>query len=1154
MMAQKTADWPSFQRFSLIRTILQTSLACLLAFQFCQVQVAAQENPPAATVPPAEAKAPAERPVDHLIYIPYERLSDVIDRFKSKVVLSYAEYLELMKRAEQATQEGPASVAVMTSANYQAAVSGETATITATFQCQSLVPKWGRIPISLGDAAVGEVSAADGKKVILQGNSDGNYTLLFPEAGDYTITLKLLKKITQSPSGPALELTVPTTGVTTFELTVPKSSQKVTISPRHIQSPVAEPAAEGQTKIAVSLGAVEKIVANWVPDMSDRPEMELLTNVTNNLEITIADGLIHTQAKLAYRVLRGELQSLQIVVAPEDRILDLTSSSRLQGWTVAKEENRQVITVNFLSPVLDQCTIDLHTERSLPEGPLALAGVSEDGKVSGIHSLDVTREQGQLQLQTGEELMMIVNEQSGLVRSDLGEQNASKTAYRYFSRNFSFIVQVKPVEPIVDVQQDTVFAFREQRIDVSCYLNYRVTKAGIFQLPVQLPDQFELLGVSSPAMSEYQYDSASKKLNVLLKERTQGDIAVVVRGRVPLSVDAGDTGEASLENLPQLIPQNVRQDEGRLIAATIEAIELIANEEQIKNAQAIPTDGIPHQIPDAQIRAVWQYQTRPVTIPVRLLRRPTRLISQTASSIQVQPAGIRVSANIDFVVQFAGIDTFRIAVQKSVSDRTEIEIANNNSVPIQQQSKAPLDENSPWMIWTIQTQRPVTGRQQFRITYEIPYSASLNTVDKQDAVQPPLSLLLPYPLGGLQKGEEQLPLSRSTGEVVVQNDPALSVGVQGSGEGLEPIDVRELTLLARDGHQAYRYASPRFEDPILLNLAISRYEVAQVISTVVARSLCEFVVGKSADISIRSQMVIRTSQRQRLMIQLPESAQPMVVQIDGETRQLQRGDASQTPGWTNYVVNVSRSKDSSENFVLLLQYLMQSNPISTSTMRGGLLLPVPRLLNAPGSQAVVQETRCIVWIPKGYVPVSARSPYERWGVGPSGTPFDRLTPDTHRVGDQQQWLTSSAPVTTFPTEGDAYVFTAIGAAEDLQLTYWNRKGVTVLMTLLLVGIAFVLMKTTWSNRILVGIVTATVLAVVLQYSPEIVGQSLVCARYGLLALAGIWIVQGALQCRDTCYAGYSNLVELTRKESPPVSESPEDAVEESSSEKTGDEQ
>ncbi len=857
----------------------------------------------------AEVKEKGKRPVDHLIYIPYDHLNEVIDRLKSKVVISYEEYLDLVKRAgKRPVEVTPSAQAVISSSKYNAVVNGDVVEITAQYACKALKESWAELPLNLGQAAVGEISSDSKKKVLLRGTGEGKYSLLFESAGEYQVTLKLLVQIKRSPAGPRVDLTLPPVGITTLRFTVPKADQQIAITPRHIVIKNEKPIPEKNSGVTVSLGATKSVSVTWTPRISDRPEMDLLTRVTNQMSISIRDGLIHTDAKLNYKILRGETNVLRVAVPLDQRVLDVTSSARIQAWAVKKEQRQQVIEVKLLGEVKKDLTLEIHTERSLPKsGPISLGGIDTQGEVHGVHALDVTRENGTLSITHGKELTLVVDRQTGLVRTDSGNEERS---FRYFSPAFDFVVRTEPVKAILDLKHDAFVVFREQRIEVVSQMQYTIRRTGLFNLAMQLPAGFSLTGVECPQMAEFQHDKKKQALSIVLKEQFQGTLSVLVRGYIVRPKEDLATETSKLPNLPLIAPQGIRQEQGRIAAFTIDAIELVAEEDKIESAQAIPVNAIQTRFPDTTIRAAWKFQSRPVVIPVRTIRRPTRLTAQTATTLRVEPSGAIVETVVDYSVQYAGIDRFYLAVPRVVSDRIQIAIAGTGNVPIQQ--KAPLASNEKpteskldekgkkeqdksradlWVIWMIKTQRPVTGHQRFKVTYDLPFQQSEGEQESGKGKQETAQQILPVqPRGSNGKEISGPELSRASGEVVVHVDPALSLAVNAAGQGVEAIDIRELKLLAKRGQQAFRYAFQSESEPVQLTLNISRHEVESVVSTVVSRALTEFVTGASQKLAVRSRMRIKTSQRQRLMIQLPGNVQPMFVLFNGETRELQKGE------------------------------------------------------------------------------------------------------------------------------------------------------------------------------------------------------------------------------------------------------------------------
>jgi len=1122
----------------------------LLCFAMAGIGLLSQANllhaQPAKTPPEEEVKEKEKRPVDHLIYIPYDRLNEVIDRLKSKVVISYEEYLDLVKRAGMRPVEiKPAAQAVISSSKYSAVVNGDVVEITAQYACKAIKESWAELPLNLGQAAVGEISADGKKKVLLRGTGEGRYSLLFEAAGDYQVTLKLLVQIKRSPAGPRVDLTLPPVGITTLRFTVPKADQKITITPRHIVIKNEKPVPEKNSGVTVSLGATQKVSVTWSPRTSDRPEMDLLSRVTNQIRISIRDGLIHTDAKLSYKILRGETNSLRVVVPVDQRILDVTSSARIQAWTVKKEEKRQVIEVKLLGEVKKDLTLEIHTERSLPEsGPISLGGMSVQGEVHGIHALDVTRENGTLSITHGKELTLVVDRQTGLVRTDSGNEERS---FRYFSPAFDFVIRTEPIKAILDLKHEAFVVFREQRIEVVSQMQYTIRRTGVFNLAMQLPEGFSLTGVECPQMAEFQHDKKKQTLSIVLKEQFQGTLSVVVRGYIVRPKEDLATETSKLPNLPLIAPQGIRQEQGRIAAFTIDAIELVAEEDKIESAQAIPVNTIRMKFSDTTIRAAWKFQSRPVVIPVSTIRRPTRLTAQTATTTRVEPSGAIVETIINYNVQYAGIDRFYIAVPKAVSERIQITIAGPGNVPIQQ--KAPLassekpaeaeDEDAEaeaeekeegnsktdqWIIWMIKTQRPVTGRQQFKVTYDLPFQQSEEEQEEEESdkktQETAQQVLLIQPRGANKKEISGPELSRASGEVVVHVDAALSLAVNAAGQGVEAIDIRELKLLAKQGQQAFRYPFQSESEPIQLTLNISRHEVESVVSTVVSRSLTEFVLGASQKLAVRSRMRIKTSQRQRLMIQLPSNVQPMLVLLNGETRELQKGETEKKTGWANYFVNVSRPGNSEQEFSITLQYLQPISPLTKTTLRGGLQLNTPRLLTPEGVAAVVQQSRAVLWLPEEYVPVTVKKPYQRVQRSRVASFIAGIHDDSNQITELNTWIGGdSVAGFDFPTDGNAYIYESLGEGTQLELTYWSRLLANAALTIALMLIALVLMRTTWENKILVVIVVGTVLCAIMQFQPEMVKQGVSSAQYGIVALFLIWGIHALFQCRHCCTAG-----------------------------------
>ena len=162
--------------------------------------------------------------------------------------------------------------------------------------------------------------------------------------------------------------------------------------------------------------------------------MDLLTSASNYQHISVRDGLVHTDVFLHHEVLRGELTQLRIAVPLGHRILDVASTqAKIRKWPPVTQENRQVVTVEFIGAVRGKFVLEVHTERPAPAmgEVFAVSGVDTAGiekstiddpgmMIHGIHSLDAVRESGQLVLTPGADLTLNVAPPRGLVRIEPG--------------------------------------------------------------------------------------------------------------------------------------------------------------------------------------------------------------------------------------------------------------------------------------------------------------------------------------------------------------------------------------------------------------------------------------------------------------------------------------------------------------------------------------------------------------------------------------------------------------------------------------------------------------------------------------------------------------------------------------------------------------
>ena len=249
---------------------------------------------------------------------------------------------------------------------------------------------------------------------------NGQYALLVSQPGEYQVDLELATQVRQSPDGRELTFECPAVALSTLDVTVPRADQAVDIKPQVVALP-ADGTGADVTHVRANVGSTQRITVTWRPRTGLTPAMDLLASANNRTLVTVADGLVHTDAWLTYDILRGELGALRILVPARQRILDLNADGRIRNWTVAEQNGNQVVTIELLNPAQKQLTVEIHTESRLEEAELTVAGLDSDGRTFGIHALDVVRESGQIAIRHSSDLVLTVAQQQGVVRIESAE-------------------------------------------------------------------------------------------------------------------------------------------------------------------------------------------------------------------------------------------------------------------------------------------------------------------------------------------------------------------------------------------------------------------------------------------------------------------------------------------------------------------------------------------------------------------------------------------------------------------------------------------------------------------------------------------------------------------------------------------------------------
>jgi hypothetical protein len=1119
-------------------SLRRLSLSCLFPLLLpCLPSPAQEPNPP---LPPTNRVADRAVPVESA------------DKRKS-VTISRDEYERLKTAARAAAQAEAARSAVVTEAHYTAAVADGTAKIDCRFVVQVLKGPWAEIPLDFGDAAVGLISTGKGTTAFLRGHDNGRFTLAVKEPGRHEIRLELQANVKSQTAGSGFAFSGPPAGISTLDVVVPASGQRITVSPTLVPeraaalnaSAAANPsraaATSGTSRVKGHLAAASKIGVTWQPNVpSDR--LQPVFDVDSRTQLRVRENSLVTECRLSYRVQRGRLATLQIVVPAQDRIIDVSGDGgAISGWTVEKQKGMQQIRVALSRPIADRVGVTVRTERDLSDGTVFVGGADGKGQVFGIHAAESSRETGLLVLSHVPQWEVTVPSQVGWVPLESteipGEAATRGSQYvRYFHPQTPFSIRVQPVKPRVAVTQNARIALRSSRIEVTSRLQYQVDRIGVSQVSMRLPagltvdrvagehvKSFAVAGLDGPPATHPSRVAGLDGPPATHPSRVAGSPGVLrvtfdrrVTGKTELTIHAHrgsieGTKPGELE-LPLPEPEAVDRESGRIELFAPEAVEVAAVAER---TSGVTTATVAPGMSNGGLNPVsaWSYDVRPMRITVNIKQRAPRITARLGTRIDVRESVVGITSDLEFRVVHAPATSFRFAVPATVAGSVRVTDAAGNALAVRAAGPPPASAKKPdakkssaadveWTVLEIEPSQPIAGVYRLKIQYEQELSKPANGGQ-------PLSV---QPLRVLGADASEL-----HGEISVARARSLKLTLQARGGDVEPADGRELSFLKAIDGEHFQY----HREPVMLSIGISQLNIETVAETVVSRGLVEVLLAGDSNASYRARYRVLSSERQRLRLDLPKSCEPLGVFVNGSPVALERDSAEQeSEEWTSYLINVSRTQPYDEAFSLVVQFRMPVKPAPFQVPLGRLRLNLPQIHNPNGSAAVVQQLRTVVWVPEGIALHGEAEGFTRQtatrltGIVPGGF--------ASRVdsGSLESWIGITPPgVLEFPTQGHAYRFDSVGTVEQLEVAAADMPFATWVLSLPLLLMGLVLARTTWRNRLNLLLLLVFAVTVAAVAWSDATYHALLAARYGLAGALVLWVIHGVLGYRSREQAG-----------------------------------
>lgn len=1113
---------------------------------------------------------------EQTIYIPYENLRKTFEKEGRGVFLPYEKFRQLWDAARaaesQTAESAPRRAALIAEIDSEASVRNDVVEVRAKLQIEVIGKGWHEIPLRLADAAITEAQI-DGRPARLLADDNQGCRLLVENSEEepqkLVLNLVYARGISKTPGQNSVAFQAPQAPVNRWKVRIPEAGVKVDIQPMIAatevveEKPAAEPADESpdspgeakekpkepsprETVILAFVGAAPEVRIAWTPKAEGATGLAALASVQAEQQVFIGEGVTRTRSQLAYTISRAELRQLTISVPGDQKVVNVFDAN-VRQWSVEAEGQRQKITVQLFEPAKGSQNVTVELEKfHEAAGPAEASKTDETSGKAGrgtiqlrtpvVEAVGVGRQQGVVVVQVEEGLRAEASRRVGLAQVDAAELPATlaKTpwgfSYRYVSVPYELTFDVEKIEPRILADTLVEATLEPTRLALAVTTIYRVERAGVFRLELDVPEGFTVRSVQGRNVGEAQpvqvdtYHQAGDdkgRLVVSLAKKAMGPVGLMVFMDRRLEHPELQTPTGKTATIPIPVPlvpaATVERATGRLVVYAPESLRV--NPAEPKGLRSVSLEeaiaGMASTRGGSRGVLAYVFGEETPSLAVQAERRKPQVTVQQVLVARVEDGATKYELSLFYEVLYSGIKSLRIDIPEPVAG-----LLRNNTKTVREQAidPAPEDLTEGCIAWSLTGATELLGSGRIDLSWE----------SKMEKLEAGSSVPIDIPR------IRSMGVDRSWGQIVLTKAETIDLGESEKISGVRPIDPQRDLIggMKVDGAvRAYEY-----HDDWDFQITATRYDLEDIKQTSIAKALLRMVVMRSGKTSVQALYRIRSSD-QRLELRMPDQsdfdADP---KIDGRSVTMETGQKQ-----SYFIPLLGTSEENS--FLLELRYTLTD----------------PRLPIAwpefP-TQPAVQKVYVCVYLPEEVDLLDTTGPWTRefrWGANwmgqfePQNTvvvgsdtvgTWPRAIVEAHSIPLSQRndavverlfdWVAESAGrPEAFSTDGQLFVFSTLRPEspvdDGLRLLTIRRWYVDTAALIVAVVLGLLLLPMKCARRACVVGVLAIALVFCAIYWPLAVWNLCdLTLVLPLLIVAGLWGIQFLVWTLPRCLREWHN--------------------------------
>jgi len=969
------------------------------------------------TLLPAAEEAPKVPALQTLlreksIYIPYDKLLDVYEKEGRGIFLPYEEFLKLWRAAQRKPgrppEPEPPRGAVVRSGFYVGEVKAEAVRFTATYAVEALKKGWSECPLNLGEVAVESIESSD-KRLLVERRSDG-YRLLVPGPGSYEVKIAFAAPVVRVPGRKSFSFKLPPLPVSRLEITIPERNVRVDLKPLVVASTSA--AGEAATKVLAFLGQGDRLQVSWMPAAGKQVEERAVALAWQQVRAHLGERILRITTAVHYEILRGALSELLIKLPQDMRLLSIKGQN-VRQW----RREGEVLKVALHSPLQAasgggepvKYDLELELEKILQTTPDRLT-------IRFPQVEEVIRESGWVVFSHVEDLKVRVQKAEGLSQVDISSLPTSLrrklgVGYRYLAHPISLTVGISKILPVVRAETTSVVCYGTEEDKWIGWIEFRITKAGLFKLKFQVPERWSVLSIGQgTTVEDFQTTKAGalQTVEVTLSSKAMGSF------RLPFTFTApGSAAEGERTAGPPRVLE-VKQDRGLFAVAAPTSFSLTTVRMEglvAEDVEELFKTGIMTRLGrDAGIPLTYRYRRSGGTVTVKLEAKKTEINVLAQHLLEISDAGVTFTHILDYEILYAPVDRVRFEAPQALDTQLNVEAEGKKEL-------RKVETKEGISTWELVLQAPRIGGVSLTVRHQV----DLKALEAGKPFRLSAPLIRPVDARELR------------GYAALRKEGTLEVSPE--ARGMEAVEVSDLPDKLRRGsiYAAFRY----FGEKPGLSLRLTRYEFQPLATTVISLLHFEGVLSEERRLKARASFIVQNSERQYLEITFPQGTSIFSLKVAGKTAQpRRRREEEQTR-----LIPIPVSTGPKGAFPVVVDY-EQVLPEGPFRVLGGVSLVLPKV----GEGVPVNKIEAALYLPPEYVPVNFGGTLKARGL-PADSLWAQLrnlagesqTSRSYRRAEQSRRSSAGAGLSIEVPTGDYVKYSFASLAPEGTLSFWYFK-------------------------------------------------------------------------------------------------------------------